>query len=172
MEINCYTDASYSKEKAISVVACIINGEPIQTLFYPNIKNTQAEILGIEYCINYCLNNYLNYYTKQHIDKQHIDKQHIDKQHIDKQHIDKQHIDKQILFNELLTINIYTDCQNAWKHNFVSTNANANTNIKVNLIKVKGHQQKSNMNEHDLIFKQVDKHARKILRTQHDVINN
>ena len=73
-----------------------------------------------------------------------------------------------------MTINIYTDCQNAWKHNFVSINpnTNANTNIKVNLIKVKGHQQKSNMNEHDLIFKQVDKHARKILRTQPDVINN
>ena len=145
MEINCYTDASYSKEKAISVVACIINGEPIQTLFYPNIKNTQAEILGIQYCINYCLNNYT-----------------------------KQHINKQILFNELLTINIYTDCQNAWKHNFVSINANinTNTNVKVNLFKVKGHQKKSNMNEHDLIFKQVDKHARKILRTQPNVINN
>ncbi len=125
-QINCYTDASYSKEKAMSVVAYKIGENSIKKIFLPNLKNTQAEIFGIEHCIEQCLSEY------------------------------------KLINSDNLILNIYTDCQNAWKHNFsylIKTK-----NVQLNLIKVKGHQKKIHMNSHDLIFKQVDKYARKTLR--------
>lgn len=123
-EINCYTDASYSQQKSISVVAYKIHNEPINTIQFKDVKNTQSELLGIEFCINYTIQNYTN----------------------------------------VKTINIYTDCQNAWKQNYLNyTNKNQNK-IQINLIKIKGHQQMEFMDGDDLIFKQVDKMARKTLR--------
>ena len=116
--VNCYTDASYSQEKFKSVVAYKINNDDIKYIIYNEIKNTQAEILGIYFCIEYSINNYI-------------------------------YVD---------TINIYTDCQNAFKQDF------SKYNININLIKIKGHQKMINMNSHDLIFKSVDKFARKTLR--------
>lgn len=120
--INCYTDASYSNHKNISVVAYKIDNLDIQTIIYNNVKNTQAEILGIEYCIQYCLDN--------------------------------------INMTDIDMINIFTDCQNAWKQDFNKLCPN----IKINLIKIKGHQKMDKMTNDDLIFKQVDKMARKTLR--------
>lgn len=65
---------------------------------------------------------------------------------------------------DIYFINIHTDCQKA-----------VNTIFKdhFNIIKVKGHQPKRDMNEHDLIFKTVDKYARKILRSliQHNPLD-
>lgn len=118
IEINCFSDASYSQQKSISIVAYKIHNEIIKTIILPNVKNTEAELFGIEFCIEYVIQNY-----------------------------------------PLSTlINIFTDCQNAWKQNY------SKYKININLIKVKGHQKMNLMNENDLIFKQVDKIARKTLR--------
>jgi len=118
MTIECYTDASYSKEKSVSVVAYKINDEPIQTIIYENVKNTEAELNGILFCIDYCIENYPSEY-----------------------------------------IIIYTDCQNAFKQNY------SDKSINLTLVKIKGHQPKREMNSNDLIFKMVDKMARKMLRS-------
>lgn len=115
MEINCYTDASYSKEKSLSVVAYKIGDNDINVLYFQDVKNTQSEIMGIQHCIRVC---------------------------------NEEYPDAEI-------INIYTDCQNAWKHEWQPN---------VNLIKVKGHQPKRDMSPTDLIFKQVDKMAIKMMR--------
>jgi hypothetical protein len=120
-EINCYTDASYSQEKSTSIVAYKISNESIKTIKFNDIKNTQAELLGIEFCIGYTIQNYPN----------------------------------------VKIINIYTDCQNAWKQDYSNSNKN---NVQINLIKIKGHQKMEFMNGCDLIFKKVDKMARKTLR--------
>jgi hypothetical protein len=125
-QINCYTDASYSLEKAMSVVAYKIGEKSIEKIFLPNLKNTQAEIFGIEHCITQSLLEY------------------------------------DLTKNNELILNIYTDCQNAWKQDFC--HLIKIKNVHLNLIKVKGHQKKINMNSHDLIFKEVDKYARKTLR--------
>ena len=118
MTIECFTDASYSKEKSASVVAYKIHDEPIQTIIYENVKNTEAELNGILLCIDYCIEHY------PHED-----------------------------------ITIYTDCQNAFKQDY------SDKPINLNLIKVKGHQPKKEMDSKDLIFKSVDKIARKMLRS-------
>jgi ribonuclease HI len=60
MPIKCYVDASYSKEKSTSVIAYIIGDEPIKTIIYKDIKNTQAELNGVLFCIDYCIENYSN----------------------------------------------------------------------------------------------------------------
>lgn len=123
-QIHCYTDASYSQQKSTSIVAYKIGTNPIKTIQLNDIKNTQAELLGIEFCISYTIQNYPN----------------------------------------VKSINIYTDCQNAWKQDYLNyTNQNQNQ-IQINLIKIKGHQKMEFMNGYDLIFKQVDKMARKTLR--------
>jgi hypothetical protein len=76
MEINCWTDASYSQYKLTSIVAFKINDEDIKTVQLEGIKNTQAEILGIEYCIINTIQQYfyvtiINIYTDcQHALKQ------------------------------------------------------------------------------------------------------
>lgn len=122
-QINCYTDASYSNEKNIAVVAYKIDDLPIQTLIFEGYKNTQAELAGITHCINFCLKNYI----------------------------------------DIKEINIHTDCQNAWKQDYTQLTANKFT---INLIKIKGHQKISNMKTpEDLIFKSVDKMARRVLRS-------
>jgi hypothetical protein len=101
----------------------------------------KAEILGIEHCVKYVI----GHYAKNDIF---------------------------IHSNNTLIINIYTDCQSAWKYDFNSIVTNLTKNkIQLNLIKIKEHQKKCDMNEHDLIFKKVDKHARKILRTQPNINN-
>lgn len=117
MPIECYTDASYSKEKSFSVVAYKIHDEPIQTIIYENVKNTEAELNGILHCIDYCLEHYPNQ-----------------------------------------EITIYTDCQSAFKQDY------SGKPVVLNLVKVKGHQPRNTMNEKDLIFKSVDKMARKAMR--------
>lgn len=118
MVIKCFTDASYSKEKLVSVVAYKINNEQIKTIIYENIKNTEAELNGILFCIDYCIENYP--------------------------------------FENII---IYTDCQNAFKQNY------GDKLINLTLVKVKGHKPKREMNDDDLIFKMVDKTARKVLRS-------
>jgi hypothetical protein len=124
IEIDCYTDASYSQQKSTSIIAYKIQNNPIKTIEFKDIKNTQAELLGIEFCIGYTIQNYPN----------------------------------------VKIINIYTDCQNAWKQNYSNYKNHKQNQIQINLIKIKGHQQMELMNGHDLIFKQVDKMARKTLR--------
>ena len=121
IEIDCYTDASYSKEKFVSVIAYKIHTNPINTIIFEGVKNTQAEINGIEFCIGYCEGNFPN----------------------------------------VTIINIYTDCQGAFDIEF---KFKSNKFVKINLIKVKGHQKMAHMNSNDLIFKSVDKMARKTLR--------
>ena len=64
---------------------------------------------------------------------------------------------------DIKQINIYTDCQNAWKQDYTELTMNKFT---INLIKIKGHQKIANMKTpEDLIFKSVDKMARKVLRS-------
>jgi hypothetical protein len=123
-QIDCYTDASYSKEKSTSVIAYKILNEPIKTIILKDIKNTQAELFGIEFCIGYSIENYSN----------------------------------------IKKINIYTDCQNAWKQDYIKYKNKNQIQIEINLIKIKGHQKMEFMNGNDRIFKQVDKMARKTLR--------
>jgi ribonuclease HI len=115
--IECYTDASYSKEKSTSVVAFKIGNAPICTKILKNVKNTEAEIEGIRECLRLC----------------------------------------ELIYGVDKMVNIYTDCSKAFQTTF-------NTNMNFIIIKVKGHQRKSEMNENDLIFKEVDKFARKTLR--------
>jgi len=51
-EIDCFTDASYSYHNSIAVIACKISTNSIKTIIVEDIKNTQSEIYGINYCIN------------------------------------------------------------------------------------------------------------------------
>lgn len=123
-EINCYTDASYSKEKSKSVIAYKISDQQIKTIILDDTKNTQTELYGIEFCIKYTIQNY----------------------------------------PAVKIINIHTDCQNAWKQNYTIYKNSDNLPIEINLIKIKGHKKMVLMDNKDLIFKQVDKMARKTLR--------
>jgi hypothetical protein len=50
--IDCYTDASYSKEINGSFIGYKIGDMPVRTQFLKNIKNTQAEIQAVEICID------------------------------------------------------------------------------------------------------------------------
>jgi len=58
--INCYTDASYSKEVGGSVIAYKINDMPIRTKYLNSVKNTEAEIKGVDRCIDIASKMYLN----------------------------------------------------------------------------------------------------------------
>lgn len=49
--IDCYTDASYSKEVDGSVISYKIGNMPIQSAYLANVKNTQAEIYAVDKCI-------------------------------------------------------------------------------------------------------------------------
>ena len=59
--IDCYTDASYSKEVGGSIIGYKIGDEPIVTEFLDNIKNTQAELIAVERCIATCKEKYPTY---------------------------------------------------------------------------------------------------------------
>lgn len=125
-EINCYTDASHSNIHSIAIIGYKIHDENIQSIILENVKNTQAELYGIKFCIEYSIQNYPN----------------------------------------IKIINIYTDCQGAFTQDY------SEYNITINLIKVKGHQQMIHMNSNDLVFKSVDKFARKQLRNIVKKISN
>ncbi len=58
LTIDCFTDASYSKEANGSYIGYMIGNNEIVTEFCPEIKNTQGEILAIEKCISVCNENY------------------------------------------------------------------------------------------------------------------
>lgn len=58
--IDCYTDASYSKEVGGSVIAYKINDMDIRTKYLNGIKNTEAEIKGVDRCIKIASEMYLN----------------------------------------------------------------------------------------------------------------
>lgn len=58
--IKCFTDASYSQQKNIAVIGYKIGDlEPVLDEL-PNIKNTQAELLAIERCLEECAKLYPN----------------------------------------------------------------------------------------------------------------
>jgi len=56
--VDCYTDASYSKEIKGSIIGYKIGDDPIVTEFLDQVKNTQAEIMAIEKCITLCKKKY------------------------------------------------------------------------------------------------------------------
>lgn len=49
--IYCFTDASYSQQKQLSIVGYKIGTRDIQTEVLANVKNTQAELYAIQKCI-------------------------------------------------------------------------------------------------------------------------
>lgn len=49
--INCYCDASYSKQAQGSVIGYKIGDHEIETQFLAEIKNTEAEIVAAKICI-------------------------------------------------------------------------------------------------------------------------
>lgn len=59
--IDCYTDASYSKEVGGSIIGYKIGDEQIVTEFLDKIKNTQAELIAVDRCIATCKEKYPNY---------------------------------------------------------------------------------------------------------------
>lgn len=59
MQIDCYTDASYIKVISKSVVAYKIGLEPINVIVL-NCNNTEAEIHGVQHCVNLCISLYNN----------------------------------------------------------------------------------------------------------------
>lgn len=59
--IECYTDASYSKQANGSFIGFKIGDESIVTVFLPEIKNTQAELAAIDRCISECESRYPGY---------------------------------------------------------------------------------------------------------------
>lgn len=52
--IKCFTDASYSQQKEISVVGYKIGNLDIVFEELPKVKNTQAELYAVEKCIEVC----------------------------------------------------------------------------------------------------------------------
>lgn len=58
--IDCYTDASYSKEVGGSIIAYKINNMPIRSKYLNGVKNTEAEIKGVDRCIEIASDMYLN----------------------------------------------------------------------------------------------------------------
>lgn len=111
--INCFTDASYSKEKGASVIAYKIGNDIINTKIMYNMKNSEAEKYGVEIVYNLANNKYPNSFIK-----------------------------------------IYTDCKNI-KY--------SQNNLKIYWIK--GHTKSNDRTDNDLIFREVDKKARKVLRS-------
>jgi hypothetical protein len=66
-EINCYTDASYSKDVGGSFIGYKIGDEPMIIKFLDGIKNTAAEVTAAEICILTAVSHYpdqiINLYT-------------------------------------------------------------------------------------------------------------
>jgi hypothetical protein len=60
-EIDCFTDASYSKEVGGSIIGYKIGNDAIVTEFLFGIKNTEAEIKAIEKCLLKCEESYSDY---------------------------------------------------------------------------------------------------------------
>lgn len=50
--IKCFTDASYSQQKSLSVVGYKISNLPIKLEILQDIKNTQAELHAVNKCID------------------------------------------------------------------------------------------------------------------------
>ena len=65
--INCFTDASYSQQKKISVVGYKIQNNNVILEILNDVKNTEAELYAIQKCIDVCKtkfpNNKINIYT-------------------------------------------------------------------------------------------------------------
>lgn len=65
--INCFTDASYSQQKKISVVGYKIQNSNVILEILNDVKNTEAELYAIQKCIDICKikfpNNKINIYT-------------------------------------------------------------------------------------------------------------
>lgn len=59
-EIKCFTDASYSQQKSLSIVGYKIGNLDVILEELPNIKNTQAELYAVEKCIDVCNKLYPN----------------------------------------------------------------------------------------------------------------
>lgn len=112
--IECFTDASYSKEVGGSVIGYKIGDSPIVTDFCENIKNTQAEVLAVRKCIEKC--------KEDHPDHQ---------------------------------IHVYTDCQKVMMMDFEQD---------IIFHKMIGHMKNSEKDDKQLIFTQVDRMTRKVLR--------
>ena len=51
LSIDCYCDASYSKEVGGSVIAYKIGNLPIRLSYLDKVKNTEAEIQAVDKCI-------------------------------------------------------------------------------------------------------------------------
>ncbi len=60
MVIKCFTDASYSQQKKLSVVGYKIGDLQIVLKLLPDVKNTQAELYAIDKCIEVCKQIYPN----------------------------------------------------------------------------------------------------------------
>jgi hypothetical protein len=52
MMVDCFTDASYSKSANGSVIGYKIGHGNIVLDFLPEIKNTQAEVLAVKFCVD------------------------------------------------------------------------------------------------------------------------
>ena len=70
LTIDCYTDASYSKEANGSFIGYIIGDEPMVTEFCLEIKNTQGELMAIEKCLSVCNTKYPDHQIHIHTDCQ------------------------------------------------------------------------------------------------------
>lgn len=57
-QIECYTDASYSKYINGSMIGYKIGDSEIVIEFIPDAKNTQAELFAIDHCISQCKEKY------------------------------------------------------------------------------------------------------------------
>jgi len=54
LTIDCYTDASYSKQANGSVIGYKVGDQPIVMDFLPLVKNTQAEVMAVNLCVAEC----------------------------------------------------------------------------------------------------------------------
>ena len=52
MIIDCYTDASYSKNIDGSIIGYKIGANNIVLDYLPQMKNTQAEVLAVKFCVD------------------------------------------------------------------------------------------------------------------------
>lgn len=53
-QVKCFTDASYSQQKGLSVIGYKIGENEIVLDRLPGVKNTQAELVAIDRCISEC----------------------------------------------------------------------------------------------------------------------
>jgi ribonuclease HI len=148
--IYCYCDASYNVKHKIAIFAFKIGTKKIKTFRLKNTNNTRAEITCLITLIKQLdlCNKYTIYTDCQSIINRLSKKDLlIQKNFKNKRGVELNNAD---LYSELFTI----------------------INDNINILHIKGHVKKKDMNDHNIEFSKIDKHVRSNLRSLVNIIEN